>query len=53
MEIVVVGRIVLDLLEGGKLNVVSIVFEILRRMGMGFRVLLKMDKICLWSFFFG
>ncbi|KYK61530.1 hypothetical protein DCS_02672 [Drechmeria coniospora] len=51
-EIVVVGRIASDSLEG-KLNAASLVIEMSRRTGMGFRVPLNMNKIRQWAFFPG
>lgn len=51
-EIVAVGRIASDSPEG-RLNAASMVLETSRRMGMGHRVPLKMDKIKKWNFFPG
>jgi DNA polymerase alpha subunit B len=51
-EIVAVGRIASDLLEG-KLNTASLVLETSRRMGAGRRVPLRVDSLPGYTFFPG
>ena len=52
-EIVAVGRIASDALEGGKLNEASLVLEMSRRQGAGLRVPLKMPDGASYEFFPG